>query len=204
MEAKDLLAILAPLIALVVAIATIAFNAYDRRRSHIIEREKLQLERKKLSQEIARALLANSKSFEKRSDVYNTILSHVSGVTNSFRGIEFELKTHSKPRWSHASVVAQLDQVQAILQANQIFTTRYVHETIMRPYLLEIYKYSEGIDAIVANRAGKQAETEAILNLCTQAMAASDAVKADIREDLENFVRNLSREATDIHNLGAE
>jgi hypothetical protein len=140
MDVKELALLLSPLVAVLVAVATIVFNLFDRRRHYALERERLSLEREKIAKEMAKALLSGAKSFEKRTEVYNDLMLCISEVTAVFRRSEAQLSAEGQARFADDELKAILARLLSLVRSNQVFTTRYIHEALTEGYVMPIMR----------------------------------------------------------------
>lgn len=192
-------------LAVIVSVGTFIFNVYDKKRYYNLEREKLQLERAKISREIANALLSSAKSFEKRIELYNCIMRIISEISNMFNEFAREIDISPKPSWDQQTLERNLGEIQSLLQSNQSFTTRYIHENITRGYVLQIIKLSDEIAEILIPSKGSNNRREAAKNIATHVVGLGDKAKSDIRDDLEQLVRGLAHIPNEeIKGLGAQ
>lgn len=190
MDVKEFALLLSPLVAVAVAVATVLFNHFDRRRHYELEREKLALERQKLAQEMTKALLAGAKSFERRTELCNQLMQGISVITHEAQTIRRQLLRAEATHWSHERVVQQLDQLQAIVRLDQVHTTQFIHEAITRSYTAEVMQLSERIVKALGDAEPGPAPEAA--SLLTQIIELGDELKGALRDDLERFVRGLA------------
>ena len=189
-DLKDIALLLSPLVALIVAAATIWFNALDRKRHYALEREKLGLVREKLAKEMAKALLAGSKSLDKRIDLYNEMFANISSIAHEARTALDSLSTSGHANWQRARVGESLDALVVKARSAQVFTTQFVHQTITRNYASKIAQVSIEIEDLLSGSSADRCD--AAINRLTQIVVASDGLKETLRDDLETYVRGLA------------
>ncbi|MBT9458107.1 MAG: hypothetical protein IV097_15930 [Burkholderiaceae bacterium] len=193
MDTKELALLLSPLVAVAVAIATVLFNHFDRRRHYALEREKLALERQKLAQEMTRALLNGAKSFEKRVELSNELMQAISGITHEAQTARRQVLRSLPANWSHEGIVQKLEQLQAIARVGQVHTTQFIHEAITRAYTSQVMTLSEHIGQALSDTRAETPSNAA--SLLTQVIELGDELKSAMRDDLELFVRGLTSDS---------
>lgn len=187
---KDIALILSPFVAVLIAAATIWFNAYDRKRHYALEREKLALEREKLAKEMAKTILAGSRSLEKRIDLYNEMFDYISAIAHYSRTALTRLTTNGDVRWHSARVSESLNALVAKARSGQIFTTKFRHKAITNDFALKVAQQSDEVEDFLSEQA--DGSRDAVINRLTQIISACDVLKDTLRDDLEIYVRGLA------------
>lgn len=187
---KEIALILSPLVAVLVAAVTIWFNAYDRRRHYALEREKLTLEREKLAKDIAKALLAGSKSLEKRIDLYNQLFSHISSIAQEARRALDDLSKTGHTEWQTTRVSDSLDRLVTDARSAQVFTTQFIHKAITREFATMISRHAAEVAELLSGQSANR--SDAAINRLTQMLQESETLKERLRDDLETYVRGLA------------
>jgi hypothetical protein len=191
LELKDIALLLSPIVAILVAVGTVFFNVYDRKRHYTLEREKLALEREKIAQDLAKALLNGSKALEKRIELYNELMARVSAITHEAQAALRSLTKGLRTSWDHNQTVYHLDELLTAIRKNQTFTTQFVHESITRNYAVRVTDLSVKIDEMTTE--SMITEVDSAVNQLTQIITLNDDLKTNIRDDLEAFIRGIGR-----------
>lgn len=189
-DIKDLAILLSPLVAVLVAAATIWFNARDRKRHYALEREKLTLEREKLARDMTKALLAGSRTLDKRIDLYNEMFAYISSIAHEARTALNSLAKTGDTNWRQARTTDSLDGLVAKARSSQVFTTDFVHKTITREYASKIARLGSELEGVLSGTSDDR--RDAAVNRLTQILQASDELKYSLHDDLEVYVRGLA------------
>jgi hypothetical protein len=190
MDSKDLALILSPIVAVLIAVGTIAFNYIDRKRHYAIESEKLKIEREKLSNDIVKAMLTGAKSLERRIELNNQLMGSISSIT-AYAQIALASHDARSLVWEANLISNQLEALLLEARSNQTFTSQFIHEEITRKYVVRVTELSARILLELASRKAEETKMSSAKNLLQQVVAAGDHLKELIRDDLEVFVRGV-------------
>lgn len=191
MDVRDVVVIASPIMTVIVAAGTVGFNIFDRRRVLQLETAKLDLERQKIAQEMAKLFLSGSATLERRADLYGRIMKSVSEVSEICRELNDRIRSGEVILWDHEHLKDVIGSILAECRSNQALTNKIIHETVARKYASAVIEASRSISAHLADPG--TTNTDYLLNLSEQILAKNDGFKDDLREDLENFIGNVGR-----------
>lgn len=193
MTIEQLALILSPVVAVLVALGTIVFNIYDRRRFYALERAKLNLEREKLAQEMAKELVSGSKSFEKRAELFNVLMMHISEISAAFQRASLADDAPIDMADMERTLSDHLSEILTLVRSNQVLTTPELHSIFTQGYFDGVTQSLTRLKEADAENLDTMQRRELAKNVYVRVKSLGDDTKDQLREHLNQYILGLAK-----------